>query len=131
MRGLEGEHMDHQQPSTSRTPGAGSEHDMTSSPTSGSARQLARKQGLARISAVTLGVGAASVLGAAAIAVTLPGPTTPVSDNAATTLTSDRSSDDSLSDSDDSDDDSGSQLQTGEAPSTTNNPPAATSGGSR
>jgi hypothetical protein len=119
--------MDHQQPSTSRTHGAGSEHDMPSSPMSGSARQLARKQGLAGISAVTLGVGAASVLGAVAIAVTLPGSSTPVSDNAATTLTSDRSSDNSLSDSDD---DSGSQLQTGDAPSTTNNPPAATSGGS-
>jgi hypothetical protein len=122
--------MDHHKPSNSRTPGAGSEHDMFGSPTSGSARQLARKQGLARMSVITLGVGAASVLGAVAIAVTLPGSTTPVSDNAATTLTSDRSSNDSLSDRDDSDDGFSSQSQTDLAPTTTDNPPAVTSGGS-
>lgn len=39
---------------------------------SGSAGQLARQRGLARLSAVTFGIGAASVLGAVAIAVTLP-----------------------------------------------------------
>ena len=46
---------------------------MFSSPTSRSAG-LDRKRGMARISAVTLGVGAASVLGAVAIAGTLPDP---------------------------------------------------------
>lgn len=38
------------------------------------ARQLARKQGMARISAITLGVGAASVLGAVGIALSLADP---------------------------------------------------------
>jgi hypothetical protein len=43
-----------------------------SPPTAGSARLLARKQGLARMSAVTYVIGVASVLGAVAIAVSLP-----------------------------------------------------------
>jgi len=45
---------------------------MTSPPPSGSARQLARAQGLARLSAVTVGIGVASALGSVAIAMTLP-----------------------------------------------------------
>jgi hypothetical protein len=45
---------------------------MTSPPPSGSARQLARAQGLARLSAITVGIGVASALGSVAIAMTLP-----------------------------------------------------------
>ena len=45
---------------------------MTSSLTSGAARQRARNKGLAWVSAITLGAGAASAIGAAAIAVRLP-----------------------------------------------------------
>lgn len=48
---------------------------MTSPPPTGSARQLARTQGLARLSAVTVGIGVASLLGSVAIAMTLPGST--------------------------------------------------------
>jgi hypothetical protein len=48
---------------------------MTSPPLSGSARQLARAQGLARLSAVTVGIGVVSLLGSVAIAMTLPGST--------------------------------------------------------
>lgn len=105
---------------------------MNSSPVSGSARQRARKQGLARISALTLGVGAAGVLGAVAIAVTLPGSTAAVSANAATVTTTTSTT---TGDDDSSDDDSGSQqqtqqLQTTTAPSTTIVPPVVTSGAS-
>ena len=49
---------------------------MTSSPTSASDRQSARNKGLAWVSALTLGAGAASAVGALAIAATLPSPTT-------------------------------------------------------
>ena len=45
---------------------------MTSPPPSGSARQHARAQGLARLSALTVGIGVASALGSVAIAMTLP-----------------------------------------------------------
>ena len=48
---------------------------MNGSPTTGPDARLARKQGRARMYAATLGVGAASVLGAVAIAATLPGST--------------------------------------------------------
>ena len=135
---------------------------MSNSPTSGSARQLARKQGLARISAVTLGVGAAGVLGAVAIAVTLPQPVAARAATAAASLTSPRSSasDNRASAGDNRSSHAGdtsskarsstaasskarsstaassstgsstSQLQAGQAPSTTNNPPVATSAAS-
>lgn len=63
---------------------------MNSSPTSGSDRRLDRNKGLARISALTLGVGAAGLVGAVAIAVTLPGSTvaTQASSTGASALTS-------------------------------------------
>lgn len=48
---------------------------MNSTTPAGSDRQLHRNKGLARISALTLGAGAASLVGAVAIAVTLPGST--------------------------------------------------------
>ncbi len=48
---------------------------MNTSHTSGSDRQLDRNRGLARISALTLGAGAAGLVGAVAIAGTLPGST--------------------------------------------------------
>jgi hypothetical protein len=120
------------------------------SPTSGSDRQRARNKGLAWMSAITLGAGAASTLGAVAIAVTLPGPTVAKPASAAVSpgnntssssddeasagspSSDDTSSNDTASGSEDdsSTDGSTSQLQSGVAPSTTNNPPAATSGGS-
>jgi hypothetical protein len=95
---------------------------MTSSPTSGSARQLARNRGLAWVSAITLGAGAASALGATAIAVSLPSPTA-ASAGSATTLTASRSTSTN-------EDDSGSTLQAGSAPTTTNIAPVATTGAS-
>jgi hypothetical protein len=75
--------MNHPQPSTSHTASEGSVQKLTCSRMSGSARQLARTQGQARMSAVTLGVGAASVLGAVAIAVTLADSTPAVAETSA------------------------------------------------
>jgi len=95
---------------------------MMGSPSSGSDRQRARNKGLAAISAITLGAGAAGLVGAVGIALTLPGATssTNASDGrvASNTFTFT------------SDDDSGSQLQTGTAPTTTTVPPVATSAAS-
>lgn len=61
-------------PFPSRTLRARTEQYLVTSPPSASILQHARKQGLARTSALTFAVGAASVVGAIAIAVTLPGP---------------------------------------------------------
>jgi hypothetical protein len=91
---------------------------MSSSPPSGSARQLARNKGLARVSAITLGAGAAGLLGAAAIAVTLPSPTAATS-TTASVMAAGASTNTS----------SGSTLQAA-APTTTNIPPVATTGAS-
>ena len=110
-------------------------------------RQLHRNKGLARISALTLGAGAASLVGAVAIAVTLPGSTvvSALKSTTASTLTSGSTATDDDSISSSSGDDGStstsqaqaqaqaqaqSQLQSGTAPTTTNNPPAATSGAS-
>jgi len=90
---------------------------MTSSPTPGSPRQLARNKRLAWVSAITFGAGAAGVLGAAAIVVTAPSPTA-VTGTTAATLASGTSTKTS------------STLQATAAPATTNNPPVATSGAS-
>jgi len=111
---------------------------MNGSPTSPSSRQLARNKGLARISALTLGVGAASALGAVAVAITLPSPTVAKSVNSAPVA--------AVSPAGSDDDDSGSQLpadtrasqqaapaqqlQSVTPPTTTNSPPVATSGAS-
>jgi len=97
---------------------------MNSSPTSGSARQRDRRQGLARMSAITRGIGAASILGAIAIAIALPQSTAPSSVKTASAATT------SVKPSSSSTGGSTSQLQTTPAPATTTNPPAATSGGS-
>jgi len=151
--------MDHQQRGISHA-NPRTEQDMSNSPTSGSARQLARKQGLARMSAVTLGVGAAGVLGAVAIAATLPQPVAAKAASAAASLTSPRPSAIANRSSDDGDDgskatssgaastgaassgaastgaasasavSSTSQLQASQAPSTTKIPPVATSAAS-
>jgi hypothetical protein len=114
----------------------------------GSDRQLHRNKGLARISALTLGAGAASLVGAVAIAVTLPGSTvvSALKSATASTLTSGSTAagnDDSTSSSSGDDGSTStsqsqaqaqaqaqSQLQSGTAPTTTNSPPAATSGAS-
>jgi len=132
--------MNHDQPHPQRTPRAGSEHDVNSSPTPGSDRQLARNKGLARISALTLGAGAAGLVGAVAIAVTLPGSTLAgaLKSTSASALTSGSTTtgDDGSTSSSSGDDGSSSssqtqtQLQSGTAPSTTNSPPVATSGAS-
>jgi hypothetical protein len=134
-------------------PPPGSEQAMNSSPNSDSARQLARKQGLARMSAVTLGVGTAGVLGAVAIALNLPAPVATSTAGAATSAAAGSTSDQSSSiDSTNLDSDESTtsqaqaeqlraqqlraeklraqQLQAARAPSTTNNPPAATSAAS-
>jgi hypothetical protein len=101
-------------------------------PTSGSDRQLARNKGLARISAITFGAGAAGLVGAVAIAITLPSPTAATSANTASAVSS---STPVQSGDDGGDDDSGTtsstpQLQPAAPPSNTNIPPVATSGAS-
>lgn len=106
---------------------------MMNSPTSGSDRQLARNKGLARISAITFGAGAAGLVGAVAIAVTLPNPTAATSANTASAAVS--SSTPVQAGDDGGDDDSGTttrtpQLQPAAPPSNTNIPPVATSGAS-
>ena len=118
-------------------------------------RRLDRNKGLARISALTMGAGAAGLVGAVAIAVTLPGSTavSQASRASGPNLTSGSSISGASSNNGSSDDGSSddgsttpspsqsqaqlqaqaqaqSQLQPGTAPSTTNNPPAATSGAS-
>jgi hypothetical protein len=118
----------------------------------GSDRQLHRNKGLAGISALTLGAGAASLVGAVAIAVTLPGSTvvSALKSTTASTLTSGSTAAGNATSSSSGDDGSTStsqsqsqaqakaqaqaqaqsQLQSGTAPTTTNSPPAATSGAS-
>jgi hypothetical protein len=117
---------------------------VNTSPTSGSDRQLDRNKGLARISALTLGAGAAGLVGAVAIAVTLPGSTvaSALKSTTASTLplgstatgddgsTSSSSGDDGSTSTSQSQAQAQSQLQSGTAPTTTNNPPTATSGAS-
>ena len=92
---------------------------MNDSATPRSARQLARDRGLAWVSAITLGAGAASTVGAVALATTMSSATvssaTVSSATAATTSSTGSSS---------------SQLQAAQAPTTTTNPPVATSGAS-
>jgi hypothetical protein len=89
---------------------------MISSPATRPARQHARNRALAWVSAITLGAGAAGVIGAVAIVSTLPGSTAAMSATSAGTTTSGTS---------------GSQLQAGKAPTTTTSiPPVATSGAS-
>jgi hypothetical protein len=133
--------MNHHQPNhPQRTPRAGSEHDVNSSPTSGSDQRLDRNKGLARISALTIGAGAAGLVGAVAIAASLPGSTVASALNGASASTqtsgSTATGDDGSSSSSSGDDGSTSQvqpqtqLQSGTAPTTTNNPPVATSGAS-
>jgi len=140
------------------------EHDVKRSPaqtSDRSDRRLDRNKGLARISALTLGAGAAGLVGAVAIAVTLPGSAVvnQASGASGSNLTSGStassgggSSDDGSTSGSSSDDGTSTQsqvqsqvqpdtqpqsqpqtqpqLRSGTAPSTTNNPPAATSGAS-
>jgi len=118
-------------------------------------RNLTRNKGLAWVSALTLGAGAAGAVGAVAIAVTLPQSivASNVSSAAVARTTSNGngsssgvSSQDDSSQDDSSQDDSTSQLQpaapsqaqpaapsqlqAAAPPSNTNNPPVATSGAS-
>ena len=91
---------------------------MTSSPTSGAARQRARNKGLAWVSAITLGAEAASAIGAAAIAVSLPNQIAATSST--TALAANTSTNAAQA----------SALQAGTAPTTSNVPPVATTGAS-
>ena len=91
---------------------------MTSSPTSGPARQRARNKGLAWVSAITLGAGAASAVGAAAIAVLLP------NHNIATSSQTSSAANASTNPA------KASALQAGTAPATSNLAPVATTGAS-
>ena len=109
--------MDHEQRSIPRPP-IRDWSTMTATPPSGSARQRARNKGLAWVSAITLGTGAASALGVAAIATTLPSRT------AATSTTA------GLASSASTNTGSGSTLQATAAPATTKIPPVATTGAS-
>lgn len=137
--------MDHHQPEP-RALDAGSEHRMTSSPSSGPTRQLARKHGLARVRAVTASVGAASVLGAVGIAVTLartPAASASMTAGGASTAqgatseqgtTPEQGTRPEQGTTRDGDDDGTSsqlsQLQSVTPPRLSDNPPNATSGGS-
>jgi hypothetical protein len=88
---------------------------MISSPSSRPARQHARNRALAWVSAITIGAGAASAVGAVAVVANLPGTTSAMSSTTAATTTSGTSA---------------SKLQAGKAPATTSIPPVATSGAS-
>jgi hypothetical protein len=128
--------MDHEQHSNPRPP-IRDWSTMTSSPTSGSARQLSRNKGLAWVSAITLGAGAASALGAAAIAISLPSPTAITSSTTAAVAASAPTSTSTNTGQDEGQgDDSGTTvqqaapLQAVAAPTTTNLPPVATTGAS-
>jgi hypothetical protein len=120
--------MDHNERISPRSP-VGDWSTMSGSPTSGSsgaARQHARNKGLAWVSAITLGAGAASALGATAIALTLPSTTAATTASAGTAATSA---------SQGTGDDSGSTqqaapLQAAPAPASSNNAPVATSAAS-
>jgi hypothetical protein len=91
--------------------------DMNRPPASKATRQHARNKGLAWVSAITLGAGAASTLGAVAIVTTMHGTTTATSASAVTKSGTSTGS-------------SASQLQSTTAPTTSANPPVATSGAS-
>jgi hypothetical protein len=113
--------MDHEERNNPRTP-VRDWSTMSSAPTSGSARQLARNKGLAWVSAITFGAGAAGALGAVAIAVTLPSPSASAGAGSRTVAASESQST--------NEDDSGSALQAAPAPATSNIPPVASSGAS-
>ena len=94
---------------------------VTDRPTPGSARQLARKKGLAWVSAITLGAGAASALGAAAIVMSLPSVTAATSTKAAAAAASTSTTAGSTKQA---------SLTSAAAPTTTSAAPVATSGAS-
>lgn len=140
--------MDNEERRDSRPPMLG-RSTTTSLPTSGSARQLARSKGLAWVSALTLGAGAASALGAVVIASALPSPTlatsaSPAATAATTPVPAAVSAVVNSAVSTDDDDDSGtraqpatlrtapkaSTLKATAAPTTTKAAPVATSGAS-
>lgn len=108
--------MNREQPGTKRPP---AQHwsTMNDSATSRSARQLARNKGLAWVSAITLGAGAAGALGAVALATSLNSATSQSASAATTSGTSTGTS-------------SSQRLQAATAPTTTTSPPVATSGAS-
>ena len=113
---------------------------MNNSHTSGSDRQLDRNKGLARISALTLGAGAAGLVGAVAIAVTLPGSTvaSALKSTSASTLISGSTAtgDDGSTSTSQTQTQAQAQAQaqtpllSGTAPAATNSRPVATSGAS-
>lgn len=144
--------MDHEQSSRQRPVNRDQGTSTTGSPTAGSSRQLARKKGLAWVSALTVGTGAAGVLGATAIAINLPRPQSAsvTTTTAAQRLAKSASAAAQPAEGQNSGDDDSSvarspqqaapsrpqqaapaaPLQAAPAPAPSNNPPAATSGGS-
>ena len=113
---------------------------MNTSHTSGSDRQLDRNKGLARISALTLGAGAAGLVGTVAIAGTLPGSTvaSALKSSSASTLISGSTAtgDDGSTSTSQTQAQARAQaqaqtaLQSGTAPAATGSRPVATSGAS-
>ena len=118
--------MDHHKRNQQRPPTVDGS-TMNSSPASSQARQVARNKGLAWVSAITLGAGAASALGAGVIAVSLRSPSTATTASSATTAVSTSTNSE--------DDDSGlsqqaAPLKAAPAPVTSSRPPVATSAAS-
>jgi hypothetical protein len=113
--------MNHEQ-ANSPNPPAQTRNTLNGSPIPPSTRQRARSKGLAWVSAITLGAGAASTVGAVALATTLH--------SAAATSASAATSAGSATQSKTSTSGTAPQLQSAKAPTTTSNPPAATSGAS-
>ena len=110
---------------------------MNNSHISGSDRALDRNKGLASISALTLGAGAAGLVGAVAIAVTLPGSTVASALNSTSstlvsgsTATGDDGSTSTSQTQAQTQTQTQTPLQSGTAPKTTNSRPLATSGAS-
>jgi Zn finger protein HypA/HybF involved in hydrogenase expression len=118
--------MDNNQRGTPRPP-IRDQSTKTGSPTSASARQLARKKGLARISAITVGAGAAGLVGAVAIAMTLPNAAAATS---ATTAALAASTSTNASWTRQAATVKAAALQAAAAPTTTTSAPVATSGAS-
>lgn len=110
---------------------------MNRSPASGPDPRLARNKGLGRLTAVTLGAAAASLVGAAGLAVAFHNSTattntdaTTVAPGARTNPNDDRFGSGDSRPEDSSPDRSMPQFQPGAPPSNSDNPPGATSGGS-
>ncbi len=106
--------MDHDKRNSQR-PTTGDWSTMNSSPASSQARQLARNKGLTWVTAIMLGAGATSALGAGVIAVSLQSPSAATTASSATNSGSSQQS---------------AQLKAAPAPATSSSKPVATSAAS-